>query len=70
MDVYRSSWGRIAVCFSFLSAGVNFVASLLFLYNVASSFEVFDDEFWYAAPNGDARLSQRVSNDVHLFLAV
>ena len=46
------------------------VASLLFLYNVASSFEVFDDEFWYAAPNGDAGLGQRVSNDVHLFLAV
>ena len=42
----------------------------LFLYDVASSFEVFDDEFWYAAPNGDAGLGQRVSNDVHLFLAV
>ena len=46
------------------------VVLLLLLYNVAGSFEVFDDEFWYAAPNGDAGLGQRMSNDVHLFLAV
>ena len=44
--------------------------SLLLLYDVASSFEVFDDGFWYAAPNGDAGLGQRVGDDVHLFLAV
>ena len=46
------------------------VGSLLLFYNVASSFEVFNDSFWYAAPNRDAGLGQRVSNDVQFFLAV
>lgn len=46
------------------------VGLLLLFYNVASSFEVFNDGFWYAAPNRDAGLGQRVSNDVQFFLAV
>jgi len=46
------------------------VVLLLLLYNVAGSFEVFDNKLWYAVPNRDAGLGQRMSNDVHLFLAM
>ena len=46
------------------------VASLLFLYDVAVCFEVFDNKLWYAAPDRNAGLGQRVGDDVHLFLAV